>query len=140
MRAGDASESKVVMAARIPAAARRLLDGPIDSLEKLEILAALRRRPLGIAGLVVQLLIPRGVVKQSVWVVVDRGLHRRRTDDVIELVADPRVVELLALYDADRLSVITTISRLSIERIRGMTARAFANAFVLRKKGEDDDG
>ncbi len=128
------------MAARIPAAARRLLDGPIDSLEKLEILAALRRRPLGLAGLVEQLRLPLGVVKQSVSELVDRGLLRRRTDDVIELVADPRVEELLALYEADRLSVITTISRLSIERIRGMTARAFANAFVLRKKREDDDG
>lgn len=53
---------------------------------------------------------------------------------------DPAFQTLMAAYDDDRLAVLTMLSTMAMERMRSMTARAFADAFVLRKKRGDDDG
>lgn len=50
------------------------------------------------------------------------------------------VAELVELYDEDRILVVRALSQISMDKIRGMAARTFADAFKLRKKREDDDG
>lgn len=52
----------------------------------------------------------------------------------------PDVQALVELYATDRILIVRTLSELALGRVRGMAARAFADAFVLRKKSEDDDG
>lgn len=54
------------------------------------------------------------------------------------LVSD--VQALVELYATDRILIVRTLSELAVERVRGMAARAFADAFQLRKKPEGDDG
>jgi len=53
---------------------------------------------------------------------------------------DPAFQTLMVTYDDDRGAVLAMLSTIAMERIRSMTARAFADAFVLRKKRGDDDG
>lgn len=48
--------------------------------------------------------------------------------------------QLASLYDEDRLLVVTSLSEIAMNRIRGMAARTFADAFQLRKKKGQDDG
>lgn len=50
------------------------------------------------------------------------------------------VKELVDLYDEDRILVVRALSQIAMDKIRGMAARTFADAFKLRKKREDDDG
>lgn len=47
---------------------------------------------------------------------------------------------LMALYQEDRIAVLSALSAISVRRIRGMAAHAFADAFVLRKKPRGTDG
>lgn len=53
---------------------------------------------------------------------------------------DPALQALMQVYDDDRLAVLALLSTMVMERLRSMTARAFADAFAVRKKRDDDDG
>jgi hypothetical protein len=48
--------------------------------------------------------------------------------------------ELARLYEEDRLLVVTSMVAISMDRIRGMAARTFADSFQFRKTKEPDDG
>src|SRR5687768_14659892 len=54
---------------------------------------------------------------------------------------DAAVRELVNLYNEDRFAVVKAMGEIALERIRNMASRAFAEAFVIRKKppkgGED---
>ncbi len=50
------------------------------------------------------------------------------------------VAELVALYDEDRIQVVRALSQIAMDKIRGMAARTFADAFKLRKNRDSDDG
>ncbi|MGH9885312.1 MAG: hypothetical protein ACREBE_07275 [bacterium] len=56
------------------------------------------------------------------------------------LTRDAAFETLMAIYDDDRPFVLSELSTIAMGRIRNMAARAFANAFVLRKKRGDGDG
>jgi hypothetical protein len=51
----------------------------------------------------------------------------------------PAMDEIATLYDEDRLLVVRTLTEIALDRLRGMAARAFADAFQLRKKKENDE-
>ena len=105
----------------------------LDSFEKLELLIALDRAgepqadvdPEVATGLVAS----RAIAATPAGYVLDFGgpwgAHLRA---------------LLDLYAADRLEVVTLMSKAALERMRERAARAFADAFVIRKKKGDDDG
>ena len=119
---------------------RRLLETELDSFEKLELLARIRATASGLelADPVFDNAAMRGTLDElvSAGFVEKRG----RTCVLGPRGAEAAVVSLLSLYDADRMVVVGELSSLALERIRSMASRAFANAFVLRKKRGDDDG
>lgn len=132
---------------RPTAAARRLLNVTLDSFEKLEITIALQRAPahtLSMPELSEQLqlssqLVERGVDELARAGVVDVASGRAR------LTLPPQDVaaldEIATLYDEDRLLVIRTLTEIAMDKMRGMAARAFADAFkIRRKKEENGDG
>ncbi len=131
---------------RAPAQVRRLLEDPLDTFEKLEITAVLWRAaahtqsPSELATRT-QLsvdMVERALAElaQAKFVQVSGGLAR--------LVVRPEqregVQALVEMYEADRILVVRLLSEISMTKIRGMAARAFADAFQLRKKPEGDDG
>lgn len=119
---------------------RRLLETDLDSFEKLEVLAKLRATVSGL-----ELADPLFENEAMRWT-LDELLRMRFVERRGQLyVLGPRgaeaaVVALLSLYESDRMVVVAELSTLALERIRSMASRAFANAFVLRKKRGDDDG
>jgi DNA-binding HxlR family transcriptional regulator len=123
----------------VPPGVRRLLEGPIDSFEKLAIVVALGNTALTLSALADELKLQTAVVTQSVSDLLHEGLVQRESEGFVELVRTERVDELLRLHREDRMAIVSAISSLSIDRIRGMTARAFANAFDLRTKRRRDD-
>ncbi|MEO8699366.1 MAG: hypothetical protein ABI867_04955 [Kofleriaceae bacterium] len=48
--------------------------------------------------------------------------------------------DLAQLYDDDPLLVYKLLTNIAMQRIRGMAARTFADAFKLRRGKDDDDG
>lgn len=119
---------------------RRLLETELDSFEKLELLARVRAAAGGL-----ELADPLFDTEAMRWT-----LDELRRAGFVEkrgqlCVLGPRgtqaaIVALMSLYDTDRMTVVAELSSLSLERIRSMASRAFANAFVLRKKRGDEDG
>jgi len=68
-------------------------------------------------------------------------LDSRRELVTLGLLARDHVCEsLMALYREDRTVVLSALSSIAVERIRSMTAEAFADAFLLRKRRGDRDG
>jgi hypothetical protein len=49
--------------------------------------------------------------------------------------------ELAQVYDDDKITLVKAIAETAMERLRNLAGRAFAEAFVIRKKpGGNDDG
>ncbi|MDX2091540.1 MAG: hypothetical protein SFX73_27015 [Kofleriaceae bacterium] len=124
-------------------AVRRLLEGPIDSFEKLELLVMLERAPATSQApgrLAAQLRLDVPVLEQILLGLERDGFVDRQPDGSVRLASLDRVAPLLRAYDDDNLSVLIQISTIAIGRIRGLAARTFADAFVLREKRRHDDG
>ncbi len=127
-------------------AVRRLLESPLDSFEKLEIVVALHRtaaRTSSNAELASAIALPLEIVSRAVDELVRAGFVEN-AGGLTRLTASPAdraaVGELVELYDEDRILVVRALSQIAMDKIRGMAARTFADAFKLRKKREDDDG
>jgi hypothetical protein len=143
-RASESGKSSPVPHRELTAAARRLLDVMLNSFEKLEITIALHRSPSH------TLTVSELSTKLSIHI-VERGLDElaragavQLVDGVARLTLDskdiPAMDELAAVYDDDPLLVVRTLTEISMGRIRGMAARAFADAFQLRRKKEKEEG
>lgn len=119
---------------------RRLLESELDSFEKLELLARIRGTPSGLE--IADPVFDNAAMRWTLDELLQGGFVERRGQLCMlgPRAAEPAVVSLLSLYDADRMVVVAELSSLALERIRSMASRAFANAFVLRKKRGDDDG
>ena len=48
------------------------------------------------------------------------------------------VKQLVQLYADDRLTVVKAMGEIALDRIRNMASRAFADAFVIRRKSPKD--
>lgn len=46
---------------------------------------------------------------------------------------------LVDLYDREKMLLVIAITEISLDRLRNLAGRAFADAFVIRKKSGDDD-
>jgi hypothetical protein len=131
---------------QLTAAARRLLDVMLNSFEKLEITIALHRTPshaLSVFELSTKLKLSSNVVDRGLEELVRAGAVQL-VDEVARLALDPKDIpamdEIAAIYDDDRLLVVRTLTEISMDKIRGMAARAFADAFQLRRKKDNEDG
>jgi hypothetical protein len=74
------------------------------------------------------------------------GLVARAADGAISLAprtAEDRAAldELARVYDEDKIALVKAIAETAMDRLRNLAGRAFAEAFVIRKKpGGNDDG
>jgi len=127
-------------------AIRRLLTSPLDSFERLEIVVAMFKAPAhtsSVAELAKQCELSVDLTQRTVDDLTRVGFMEgaggltRLTVSSEDLAA---IGELVAVYDDDRIVVVRTLSEISMDKIRGMAARTFADAFNLRKKRESDDG
>jgi predicted transcriptional regulator len=140
---------------RLPAPVRRLLEGPIDTFEKLELVLALFRsdKPLTMADLERTIELDLDQIRIVVNELVRAGFVTVEAAEAGELKGAGQIVrivpkaeqgaalnELAKLYEDDSVVVVKALSQISMDRIRGMAARTFADAFQLRRKPEDDDG
>lgn len=125
---------------------RTLLEIQLDSYEKLEIVRALRasgaamsKQELEAACRLTSETVDEVLADLERAKVIEHDVARR----LVRLgpaSADPRFAALIQLYDDDRPGVLSVLSSLVMQRLRSMTARAFADAFVIRKKRGDGDG
>lgn len=136
------------MSAPLSNALRKLLDAHVDSFEKLEILMLLRRTSSGsrnVRELAGALELDTGEVRAIVAALSDGGLVARDPDGAVSLsprTADDQAAldELAWVYDHDKITLVKAIAESAMERLRSLAGRAFAEAFVIRKKpGGDDD-
>jgi hypothetical protein len=131
---------------RITPQLRRLLESPLDTFEKLEVCMMLwtatahTQSPRELSA---RIQLPVDLVERALeelvaakFVELAGGLARLTVP--AHLVDD--VQALVELYATDRILIVRTLSELAVNRVRSMAARAFADAFQLRKKSEDDDG
>ncbi len=125
---------------------RQLLRGPLDSFDKLEMVVALWKAPAHTSSareLAARVQLPVDLIERATadltvarLVEVAGGLIRL-TPTALQSAA---VADLVTLYDEDRILIVRVLSEIAMDKIRGMAARAFADAFQVRKKPEDDDG
>jgi hypothetical protein len=131
---------------RITPQVRRLLEAPLDTFEKLEICMVLwtaAARTQSPRELAARVQLPLDIVERALedlvaarFVELAGGLARLTVPGAHV----PDVQELVEIYATDRILVVRTLSELAMDRVRSMAARAFADAFQLRKKPEGNDG
>jgi hypothetical protein len=124
----------------LPRAVAHLLETEINSFEKLELL----RRARG--GTTPITRDDAGFDNESMRTAIAELVKARLLADhggVLSIGArgrEPSMNELMALYDDDRLAVVSALSAFAMDRLRTLASTAFSNAFVLRKKRRDPDG
>jgi len=135
---------------KLPDGVRELLASRIDSFEKLEVVVALHAAPrttMTMDELCRALKLPRDSIRQAAMELRAVALVDLTSRGEVQLLPptarDQQAVgELIRLYTEDRIVLVKTLGEIAVERIRGMASRAFADAFVLRKKPpkDGDDG
>ncbi len=131
---------------RLPDSVQSVLATQVDTFDKLEIAVELANTPgqaVERKGLAAGLSLPPDVFERSLVELQQSGLVTVRGDLVgpSNAAAVKSIDELVRTYHSDGISVVRALSEIAMARIRGMTARSFANAFVLRsKRKEEPDG
>lgn len=129
---------------RLSRDARKLLETDLGSVEKLEAMRYLRSAGGAVprAELVRDVNLERETVRTAVGELVSAELieatGERGTVRLGPRAAGEAFEEVMRMYDEDRVLVVTTLSSIAMERIRGMAARAFGEALVGRKKPDGD--
>lgn len=130
----------------LPDSVQRLLETHVDTFDKLEIAVELANTPgqaVDRKHLASGLSLPPDVFATSVLELERSGLLAVR-DDLIgpsSAQAVQALDELARAYRADGVAIVRALSEIAMTRIRGMAARAFADAFLLRpKRKEEPDG
>jgi len=126
---------------------RQLLDTHVDSFEKLELLMLLRRAPEGrrtTGELALALDLGGDEVREIVGALSSAGLVERADDGGISLAprteADRAALDELAqVYAEDKIALVKAIAETAMDRLRSLAGRAFADAFVIRKKRGGDE-
>ena len=135
---------------KLPGVVRELLVSRIDSFEKLELVVALHAAPrttMSVEDLCRALKMPRDTVRQAAMDLRAVALIDLTSRGEVQLLPptsrDQQAIgELFRLYNEDRILLVQALGDIAVQRIRGMASRAFADAFVLRKKPpkDGDDG
>jgi hypothetical protein len=122
---------------------RRLLETKLDTYDKLELVVLLSKRAemqASMAELERELQVGHDVLKRLAGEIARTRLLEI-TDEQVRLVATPDELEAIAEgAGLEPRKVISLLSSIALDRLRGMAARAFADAFTLRKKKDDGDG
>jgi hypothetical protein len=131
---------------KLPDGVNELLTNRVDSFEKLEIIIALHAAPrttMTIDDLCRALNLSREDVREATTELRVASLVTVSSGGEVQLLPPTSrdhatVTHLVHSYQEDRLGVVKTMGEIAVKRIRGMTARAFADAFVIRKKPLED--
>ncbi|HEX4422176.1 MAG TPA: hypothetical protein VH165_29895 [Kofleriaceae bacterium] len=121
-----------------------LLRNQLDSFEKLELLSALRAagRPMSTSEIEIACRFAADTVGEVLVSLTELNVIERDESGShfrVTAAAQGTAFEtLMSVYEDDRSIILSTLSGFAMERIRGMAARAFAGAFVVRKRGEND--
>ena len=125
---------------------RRLLETKLDTYEKLELVVVLAKQANMEAlatDLARELQVGDDVLNRFAAEVARSGLVEI-TGERIRLVARAEDLATIAegtrLFESDPRRVMSLLSAIALDRIRGMAARSFADAFTLRKKKDNGDG
>jgi hypothetical protein len=118
-----------------------LLENKLDTFEKLEVVLSLYAagRPLTLRELAHELQVGTDVLQRVADGVVDTGVIRRSDGEAFALCPgswDAAIQEAARLHATQPQSLMKALTRIGMERIRGMSARTFADAFRIRKKGD----
>lgn len=67
------------------------------------------------------------------------------TGDKVALASRPAAEEavldeIVAIHDRDKTQLVIAITEIAMDNLRNLAGRAFADAFLLRKKSGDDHG
>jgi DNA-binding IclR family transcriptional regulator len=129
----------------LPDGALRLLLGPIDSFEKLELLIALHatgNSPLTLEALEAHTGAPGAVLKIALEQLTAGGVVARRGESwrLSPAYDDSAIGELILAWYSNRHAVLNFMTQRSLERIRASAARRFADAFKLRGGTRDGGG
>ncbi|MGE0547884.1 MAG: hypothetical protein AB7O24_02675 [Kofleriaceae bacterium] len=121
-----------------------MLETKLDSLEKLELVLALRDAP-NVTSSVNELAATLKFAPEILRQVADEISSALvvSENDVVRLVIhrdDPVLVEAARLHGESRHQMLGLLSTIAIDRIRRMAARAFADAFHIRGKKDGDHG
>lgn len=131
----------------LPAELRTLLER-IDSFEKIEVMChALRHEGLPLTAMMLAdaVRLSHDHVATAVDELVQDGLLREGPGGTVTYVVrsgdqDAALRSLARLYDDDRVLVVRALTQVAMDRLRSSAARTFADAFVVRRKKEPDDG
>jgi hypothetical protein len=120
---------------------QELLHSKLDSFEKLEVVLTLRAagRPLSLNEVALELQVGTEALLRVVEGVIQAGIVARQDDEHFALRSGPwdvLVDEAAHLHQHQPKLLMRAFTRIAMERIRGMSARTFADAFRLRKKGD----
>lgn len=121
---------------------RTLLETQLDSFEKLEIMELLHATGRGMSRDEIEVAceLRSEVVLETLVELEQLRLVERSSSGQIHISGGmrPGLATLLQLYRADRVGVLSTLSSIAMQRIRSMAARTFADAFVFRRKRDND--
>lgn len=124
---------------------RRVLTSQLDSFEKLEIVRALRATgpAMSTNALEAACRLPSHAVREALADLARNAIIERVDAERLVVLGagskHPHLEALMQLYEDDRSGVMAVLSSLAMERIRAMAARAFADAFVIRRVRSDSD-
>jgi hypothetical protein len=130
----------------LPGEVRRLLAGPVDSLEKMEVLRLCWEDPAKvwtIADARDRLRLPVDLVMTACNDLTDAGFLAGVGQGYRFAPTGPDAAasaQLCRLYDGDRLLVIREMTALAMDRIRNSAARAFSDAFRIRRRDPGKGG
>jgi hypothetical protein len=125
---------------------RAFIDAHIASFEKLDLLIALQRasdRGATVRELMDTMNITRDEMNDLLRELVAEGLVIEAEES---FTLQPResdestLTELLRVYESNKALLVTAIAESAMDRLRTLAGRAFADAFVIRKKPGGDHG
>lgn len=116
-----------------------LLEAKLDTFEKLELALALRAagKAETLTELALELQVGREVLRRVAETVITTGIIEACDEDSLRLRSgpwNPLLDEAAAAYAADPRKLMRLYTRIAMQKIRGLSARTFADAFLLKKK------
>jgi hypothetical protein len=122
-----------------------LIEDHVSSFERLEVmrhLATASPAPRTARDLADELLVPLTMVETACADLVAADLLSLGPDGYRFAPPTPQLAAtsraLCAIFDDDPLLIVSVMSALALERMQSMAARAFADAFLLRKRKGDE--
>lgn len=130
----------------LPPELRALLER-LDSFEKIEVMChAMRHEGMALTAIMLAdaVRLAHDHVDAAVRELVRGGFLRAGEGGTVSYVAgvgehDAALRALARLYDEDRVTVVRALTQVAMDRLRSSAARTFADAFVVRRRKEDDD-